>query len=216
MLSERRHAYILNIVFIGDFNPSIIQPYWLRSKELIKEEEAESASVNVIHNELVQFVISDWAIFQITRNRFELTTTQQAYFEPLKDLATSIFRILKETPLKSVGINHIRHYTVSEKEYRVLGDKLSPVANWQSVMKLPRLSSVEIVEQGESADKIIVRVQPSDTLKAPFSFMIYINQHIDSTGNATTLLKMFEDQWQHSFGISDNIEKNIATLLTSI
>jgi hypothetical protein len=60
MPSQNRKIYLLSIVFIGDFNPSIIQPFLLRAKNLIikeEEEEAENAVINVIHHELVRFVI---------------------------------------------------------------------------------------------------------------------------------------------------------------
>jgi len=218
MLSENRHAYIFSIVFVGDFNPVIIQPYWLRSKGLIKEEEAENAKVEVIHNELVRFSI-DWASLQITRDRFELRTSQQPYFEPLKDLGTSVFEILRETPLRAVGINHLRHYTLTEKEYKELGNTLAPFKNWEGVLKSPALLSLEMIQQEEEGRAVRVRIQPSDTLRAPYSFMININEHIrlhqgfEEKGSTIQIINALKAKWRSSFINADGIENRIDKLI---
>jgi hypothetical protein len=218
MLSENRHAYIASIVFVGDFNPVIVQPFWLFSKGLIKEEEAENAKVDVIHPELVRYSL-DWVSLQITRDRFELRTTQQAYFEPLKDLAASAFEVLRETPLRAVGINHLRHYTVSEKQYADLGNTLAPFSNWKDVLDKPTLLSVEMLQQNNDGTSLRIRVQPSDTLKAPYSFMININEHIrlrqaaDQSSSAIQIVNSLKTKWRPSIVTADKIENALDKLI---
>ena len=53
-----------SIVFVGDFNPVILQPFWLANKGLIRESEATNAKVEVIHNEVVKFELATkkWTI----------------------------------------------------------------------------------------------------------------------------------------------------------
>ncbi len=63
MFSDNLEAYTLSIVFVGDFNPAIIQPYWLANKKLIREQEAENAKVGILHNEITKFNI-DWATIE--------------------------------------------------------------------------------------------------------------------------------------------------------
>jgi hypothetical protein len=190
----------------------------LFSKGLIKEEEAENANVEVIHSELVRYSL-DWVSLQITRDRFELRTTQQAYFEPLKDLAASIFEVLRETPLRAVGINHLRHYTVSERQYKELGNTLAPFANWRDVLDKPALLSVEMLQQNDDGSSLRIRIQPSDTLKAPFSFMININEHVlsgqaaNQRGSAILIVNALKTKWRPSIVRADEIETTVDKLI---
>jgi len=220
MLAENRHAYIISVIFVGEFNPVIVQPFWLASKGLIKEEEAESANVEVIHNELVRYSL-EWASIQITRNRFEIRSTQQAYFEPLKDLAASVFEVLRETPLRAVGINHIRHYTISEKQYRDLGDTLAPFKNWKGALEDPQLLKVEMLQKNSDGTSYRIRIQPSDYLKAPFSFMINLNDHtpaVPTAGRispAMQIVAAFKTRWRSSSLYADQVEDTIEKLIKS-
>jgi hypothetical protein len=212
MLSNNRQISTLVIVLIGDFNPVIIQPFWLLAKRLIKEEEANNATVEVIHNELVKFQI-DWFMVQITRDRFEIRTNQEPYFEPLRDLAISIFEILRETPIRALGLNHIRHYILEQKEYRELGNTLAPFDNW-AIFKRPELLTLEMLEKDDKGNYVRVRVQPSDTIKQSFSLMVNVNDHIsvseDGIRKASgSVGQVLSGRWKDSFLIADTIESNI-------
>src|SRR5690606_31806467 len=136
-----------SIVLIGDFNPAIVQPFWLANRKLIREKEAQNAKMGVVHNEISKFNI-DWAHFEITRMRFEIKTTKEPYFEPLRDLIVEIFKILKETSIKNVSINHLRYYDLRDKERHFnFGNKLVPLNNWTEYLRDPRLQTLNIVEK---------------------------------------------------------------------
>jgi hypothetical protein len=105
----------LSIVFLGEFNPVILQPFWLLNKGLIREEEAKNAKVGVIHNEIVKYEL-DWVGIEISKQRCEFKTTKSPYFYPMRDLAISVFKILRETPLKALGINHIFDFQLPSAE----------------------------------------------------------------------------------------------------
>jgi len=216
MLAENRQINILTIVVIGDFNPVIIQPFWLVSKKLIKEEEATNAQVQLIHNELVQFHIGDWLYVQVTRERFELQTAQEPYFDAVRDLVLSIFSYLKETPVRAFGINHTRHYTVDEKQYHDLGDKIVPLSNWNNLFKNPKVLNVEILQKGEPNrpnGEVRLRIQPSDRMKnTPFAFMTDINDHTIVT-DARLLVILLKENWQSSFRLADNTEETVEKLI---
>lgn len=216
MLQENRQITSLNIVLIGQFNPVIIQPFWLSSKQLIKEEEATTATVEIIHSELVKFRIGDWLGMQITRDRFELHTTLEPYFEPLRDLTLGIFDILKETPLTAIGLNHILHYSLNdEKLYHLLGDKLAPLNNWDGLLNKPEILSLEVVQRGKENmpdGSVRIRIQPSDTLKQAYSFMININDHY-SLKDIKSLNKLLNDNWSLSFKLASNAEGTIEKIL---
>ena len=147
MFKEYLETYKLVIVVVGNFNPSIIQPFWLANKKLIRENEAQNAEVNVVHNEITQFNIG-WAHFEITPQKFQISTSQEPYFEPIRDLVIEIFKILKETPIKHFGINHMRYFDLRDKErYYNFGNKLVPLNNWNEFLNNPRLLSLTITER---------------------------------------------------------------------
>ena len=135
----------LSIVLVGDFNPIIIQPSWLVYKGLIQETEGETVKLEVIHPEISKFSF-DWANIEITKQRFQIKTTNASHFEVIKDLAISIFKILKNTPLKKIGINHSFHYQLTPEQYYQLGKKLAPFNNWSNVLKNPKLMHIEMQE----------------------------------------------------------------------
>src|SRR5690606_31550685 len=131
--------YNLSIVLVGNFNPSIITPHWLSSKKLIRESDADNAKVKVIHPEISHFSLS-FVEIQVTRDKVELTCDNQADFDILRDLAVSMFRSLKETPVKGIGINHLMHYTFkNEKDYNYFGDWLAPKQMWNDILDSPGL-----------------------------------------------------------------------------
>ena len=105
MLDDNIERNELSIVMLGSFNPVIITPFWLSGKSLIRESDATSAEVNIIHNEVVEFDLG-WASFEITQNRFSVKCTKEPFFEIVIDLVVGIFTILKETPINSFGFNH--------------------------------------------------------------------------------------------------------------
>ncbi len=209
MLSEDRQQNVLNIVVLGDFNPAILQPSWLALKKLIKEEEAIGTKVELIHNDLVKFKVGDWLNIQITRDRFDASTTQEPYFEILRDLVISVFSILKETPVRAVGVNHVRHYTISKDKYYQLGNRIAPLDNWK-LFKNPQVLNLEILEKinDEEGERITIKIQPSDTLKTANSFMSTVNHHRHVT-NTSGLVTLLNKSWKDTFKLADSVEENV-------
>jgi hypothetical protein len=218
VLRQKRQINGLSIVLTGNLNPVIIQPAWLAYKGLILEEESRKAKVGLIHNELVKYEL-DWFQLQITKNRFEIRTFQEPYFQPLRDLTVGIFRSLSETPLTSLGINHMRHFTVEENEYFNLGNKIAPLRQWQGLLGEPRLLSCEFLQtvRVQGLGVVRVRIEPSDMLKAGQSFMLNINNHFDGGAqvNQRSLLENLGGDWSESFAFADRAESTIEQILNS-
>ena len=197
----------LSIVLVGNFNPSIIQPHWLASKGLIREEEANEAKIDLIHNEYACFNL-DWARIEIWLDKFAISTTREPYFEIIRDLCIGIFSALKETPVKAIGINttsHLRQLT--KKQYSDLGDKLVPFANWD-FLNSPRVLTVEMLDntiEGRDGFRRII-IQPSDKLND--TIMFNINDHYnfeDKTAINNQLITLFNNHWHTSLEESDKI-----------
>lgn len=204
MLEKLLEIETVSIVFLGDFNPIILQPFWLQGKGLIRESEAENAKVEVIHNEIARFALDDWAKIEITKERCEFKSSKEPYFEPLKDLASSIFKILRETPIRALGINHIYDLRMPDEDSFIrLGYFLTPLNVWEGNLDNPRLLNLEIFEaqrkDGEKGNRR-VRINSSDQ-KIQYGVVVNVNDHFDlnidgKKSNAVTLL---EDKWKESF-----------------
>jgi len=208
-----------SIVFVGDFNPVIIQPFWLANKKLIREEEAINAKIDVIHNELVKYSL-DWADIEINKFRCEFRTSKSPYFEPLKDLAVNVFRILKETPIRQLGINHIYDFSlVNQKKMYDFGNRLCPLNMWNESLEKPRVLHVEVQEPKRRDGKngvVRVRVTPSDK-KIDFGVTININDHYDlgtdERGTNLEIVKILEENWSTSNKRVSEIIENLFTKL---
>ena len=219
VLKENCQVNQLSLVFIGDFNPVIVQPFWLASKGLIRETEGEQATIDLIHGDLARFNIG-WADFQVTRERFEIKTAQEPYFDAVKDLATGIFKVLTGTPIRSFGINHLRHYTLdSFEQYYGLGNTLAPLKNWSGLFEDPRLLSIEIVTDKKKEGAKRIRVQPSDfeKLKGKNSFMMNLNDHYQIVGNAhlegSKPIEILNNYWTKSIDFANEAEMQLQKLL---
>lgn len=220
MLKRYLQIETLSSVFLGNFNPTIVQPYWLASKGLIRELEAEEATVEVIHPQIVRYSLG-WVSIEVTQNRFELKTSKSPYFEVLRDLAISIFKILNETPLKGLGINHIYHYAVpDDKTYYDIGNKLVPLSNWD-FLNDPRLLQLEILEDQRNDDfkgKYRVKIYPSDQkLSTKYGITLGINDHFDSkseNSGANFFVTLLSEQWQESFKRANEVKSKLEKLIT--
>lgn len=204
MIDRYLQIETLTVVFIGDFNPIIFQPAWLALKGLIREDEATNAKVEVIHSEIVKFELNDWLDVEITKNRCLFKTSKVPYFEPLKDLVVGVFKILRETPIYSFGINHTYDLSLHDAEkYYAFGSQLTPLNIWTGVIKDPRLQVLEIVENeridGEKGSRRI-RINPTDQ-KIPFGVSVNINNHFTLKQDKVRIgaISQLEKYWKSSF-----------------
>lgn len=218
MLEKYLEKETLSIVFAGEFNPLIFQPYWLFSKNLIRESEAQGAKVEVMHPEVVKYAL-EWVDIEITRHKCILNSTLKPYFDSVKDLAENIFKILKETPITSFGINHVFDISLkNEKAFYDFGNTLTPLDIWSESVKEPRLFILEIYEKdrkdGQNGSRRF-RVSPSQDLQINFGVAFNINNHFNiSSKKAVDGISKLNENWENSFKdtiqiINDVLSKTI-------
>lgn len=187
----------LSCIFLGDFNPAIFHPSWLVQKGLIKETEGDNAEIKIVSNSAAAFSIES-AEFEITQSRFLIKTSNESYFESLKDLTYSIFKILKETPLDALGVNHIFHFELSDEKYLEIGRTLAPFENWDGVFDDPRLLRIEM-KNNSSADSVTssrIFITSSSVLKNK-GVRIGCNDHFKQPVNAEKeyLVELLMKDW---------------------
>jgi hypothetical protein len=194
----------LHLTFVGNFNPAIVQPFWLAQKGLIRESEAHEVKVEIIHNEFTRFSL-DWVRIEVRQDRFDVHCSQEPYFEPVRDLCVGIFKFLKETPIKALGINHIWHCDLrSADKYYAFGDSLSPLKNF-NFLNDARMMLLEIVELQRSdgmPGAYRVRIEPSDKVSSIYGVALNVNDHygLDSnvSGHNGEILQILKDKFESS------------------
>ena len=118
------------IVLLGNFNPLIFKPSWFAHNDVIGEEEAEKAEIEVIHSELVKFQLS-WLTIVVEKNRF-LAEVRQPPEIRLYDFVLKTFgELLIHTPIWAIGINkHIEFDAGSIDLRNKIGYTLAPIDSW--------------------------------------------------------------------------------------
>jgi len=205
MFNDRFEIYTLSIVFLGDFNPVIVQPFWLANKKLIGEREAEDIDIKLIHKDLVSFK-ADWFTLELNKARFEIRTSQQPYFEAIRDLTLGTFKFLKETPINGLGINHIFHIPFRDAEQnRQLGYSLVSLDKFSGFFRDPRVLNLQVVEQKRADGRtgnVSVALSPSTETTSKWGLAININDNFmlapDQTGRESELVELLNSEWQNS------------------
>lgn len=208
----------VNIIILGKFNPAIFHPSWFAGQDLIRPEEADAADIQIVHPEASVFQF-EWCQLHVVRERFQIGTSQEPYFEPLRDLASGVFSLLNHTPVRAIGIN--RHYDfrlASEKTWHAVGHQLAPKDIWHDVLQQPGIKS--LIMQGQRPDKRIgsinVKLEPSSRL--PFGIFIEVNDHYElesdskSLSSIDELVEILSANWNESMQRSDTIAYQLAGL----
>jgi hypothetical protein len=207
-----------SIVLRGNFNPSMFHPSWLAATNLITTKEAEAASVEVIHPGVAIFR-TEWLQFQAQGDRLQVETANEAYYEPLRDLAVGILQVLVSTPLTALGINRDFHYRLeSEDQWHKVGHILAPKSHWEGLLQKPGMLSLTM--QGQRVDAYTghaqVKVQPS--AKVQYGVNINTNDHYQLSKGESTIqdtklaLSILATEWTSSMRRSINIAEQISLL----
>jgi hypothetical protein len=200
-MAADRENDLLSIVVIGAFNPTIFHPSWFATHELIRQGEAEAATVEIVHREASVFT-TEWLRLQVTRDRLHLQTERQSDFDALRDLAVGTLTLLSHTPTRVVGVNHdttLRFGT--REEFDDLGWLLSPKDLWDPVLERPGLAHLQ--EQGLRPDEYqgYLRIKVEPVLDGTNRAVVGINDHVvlsedDSTASTEQIRRLLMDEWK--------------------
>jgi hypothetical protein len=191
-----------NIVVVGDLNPAILQPAWLAANELIREEEADKANVDIISRDLTSFS-TDWLELLCTATRFQVGSSTAPSYDLLRDLTLGVFRLLSHTPLRALGINHSFHFGLqSEERWHAFGHKLAPKELWAGIVENPGTRSLTIqgTRPDEYAGNVFVQVEPS--VRIENAIYIAVNDHFQLDAmektNAEGMTDVLASAWSPS------------------
>ena len=205
---------IHSIVLIGNFNPTVFQPVWLKDTGLLSEPDSEATQIKVIHPEVAELE-ADWFHLIVTRDRFSIRTKLESHHESLRDLVLGTFKILESTPLRQLGINFLGDFGPYESErWHGIGDLLAPKEKWREILNSPGLFNLQIksLKENDEDGFIITTLQPSKT--NPNSIHIDLNDHyqlkdLEKPISATEIISMLNEKWGTSVENSLKIINNI-------
>lgn len=193
----------VTVVLLGDFNPKIFQPAWFSAEGLIRDKEAEKAEIEIIHSDVVSFTL-DWLRFQVTPERLLAATTQEPYYEPLRDLILGTFSLLRHTPIDKMGINREMHFRLSSEEsWHTFGHRLAPKTIWNGILHEPGMRSLTMEGKRQDDYKGCIRAQVEPSVRVHPGVYIKVNDHYEvedqhpGTG-CEAILEMFENSWNES------------------
>lgn len=185
---------LVSVVLVGDFNPAIFNPDWLKSIEIATPDDVKAAEIGVIHKEFTQFTVGGLE-FEVSAEQFSIKASAEPFIK-VADVIMGIFgEALKHTPIKAMGINYHAHFRVPGPDIQTkLGRALAPLAPWGSWGE--SLESDDFEDRGGMASltmqqnkftdrnsgRILVNVQPSQLLKpAGSGVFIAVNDHYTQT-----------------------------------
>ncbi|KKC32646.1 hypothetical protein [Devosia psychrophila] len=204
------------VVLLGNFNPLIFHPEWLRSKGIIGAQEADAAIQSGI-----EVMTPDISIINLSSMRVVIETQRMivsAQEDPLiraKDFVVGSFTILEHTPVSALGINYeVTYLAANRAQWDELGDRLAPKGPWESLLSLSQSKNKSERTGGLRAITMELSVRPDGmpgyirvTAEAlqddTYSTKIGVNDHyyLASKGNvppALTAVKTIDENWEKS------------------
>ena len=152
----------INCVLVGSMKPQLLLPTWLAENKLISKEMAESAKIDVSHEKIALFHLGR-TDFQVEEKRFVVSTSDQTWFESMRDLLVGILKINNE-PITQMGLNFIAHCQISTiDKWHELGHKLAPKESWKNILNNTGMKSIYM--EGDNpytnSGKTHIKVEPS-------------------------------------------------------
>src|SRR5690348_2318983 len=130
----------ISVVVLGSFAPQMFHPEWFLRHGLVREKA--TWDVKVVHPELTSFEI-DKIRFDVNSGRFQSTTNNPEFYEPIRDIVISCFSILNEIPLTAFGLNRSYHFKAPSPEaWHNVGNKLAPKDMWNRHLFAPGMRSL--------------------------------------------------------------------------
>jgi hypothetical protein len=197
------------IVFVGKFNPDIFHPAWFLNQGLIFKADYEKAEVKLVHPDLSQVTLPGMTLV-ITRDRFQLVSTQPPYYPFMRDLAVHTFTHLSHSIVTALGINSHAVFTLETKEqWHSFGHFLAPKAGvWDDILDEPGMAQITIRGNRELGARNVT-VQPLEEKR----ILIKVNDHFDvleaQTESALKAVEILNAEWENSERAAVSIFENL-------
>jgi len=210
-----------SIVLVGNFNPKIFHPEWFIRKEIIEDWDYSNDKI-INLPDLTQLELPSSRKITVLLNQFTLRSSLASDHLALKDMVTSTFSILGETPTAQMGMNYTSVIKLSNKSNwmkfsrdlaphkyweqavnyfdQIEQEKQDQLGLWDMTMNLPRPDDIP----GHIRAKITV------TSASDHSLTFSINNHIEiDESAANTMVRILDEEWEKSLDLSKTLISNI-------
>ncbi|MGW3935926.1 hypothetical protein [Streptomyces phaeochromogenes] len=178
------------VVVLGEFDPLLVTPRWLRQVNLIGAEDYESFEPELISSK--GSVVNFGSIqLKVLPGTLEVNTESASDVEAARDLAAGILLSGGTPSISAMGINRTVHFSAPFEAWHAIGDALAPKEVWNGVLHLPGMRSVGLMgarDDGYSGS-VNVTVQPSAAVRP--GVFVSINDHYTLT-HAESFTQRFE------------------------
>ncbi len=224
----------VSIAVVGNLNPPIFTPAWLRLNDIIDDTELEAAKTVVVHPEITDFTIGTLQV-QVIPQKISISTSELPFVH-VADMMSAIFGgLLTHTPVHMLGINFQIHFNLNSGDQRTrLGRRLAPIdpwGNWGRKLDaedrafIGGLRSLTMEEEtpnkGSHGGYRRVQIEPSlfsEQLKTSGVFMA-VNDHYELNRSTTTtqdLLTTIEKNFDKSLSISIRIVSDMMNFASTL
>jgi hypothetical protein len=169
-----------SIVFIGFFDPLLLQPAYLAENALLTDSDLAKLRYQFLAAEIAILNLP-WMQLVVEPGKFLASTTiESPIIEPVRDFVIGFYETLKVRNVTAVGFNHDTHFGVRSVEvWHKVGHALAPKEPvWQKALIDPGTLSLSI--QGKRDDEfqgnINVKVEPS--VRITPGIYLSVNDHM--------------------------------------
>lgn len=168
------------VVVLGEFDPLLITPRWLRQADLIAAEDYESYVTDVISPNVTVVKFGSIQLKVLTTS-LEVTTEAAVDLEVARDLAAGILLSKGAPRVSAMGINRMVHFPTDLDGYHAVGDALTPKDVWGGVLFLPGMLNLGIVGARDDGygGTVNVQIQPSTVIRP--GVFVSVNDHYTLT-----------------------------------
>ncbi|MBN1379822.1 MAG: hypothetical protein JXA04_11375 [Gammaproteobacteria bacterium] len=216
-----------NIVLVGNFNPSIFHPEWFIKRGIVPDwnysghrSGTNEAAVAVLPD-LAQIDFQDQKFLQVMLNKFTLRCSHASEFLSLKDIVSTAFSILKETPISQMGMNYQAVIRIADNDlWLKFGEVMAPKEPW--LVAAPYINELDdgnkkrlglwnLTMQMPRPDDLSGYIRP--TVKVENSnartLSISVNNHVEIADKSTaTVIDYLERYWEQSLNLANEIVRN--------
>ncbi|WP_027360140.1 hypothetical protein [Desulforegula conservatrix] len=175
----------ISLVFIGKFNPSIISPHWLAYNNFISKTEAEKAKINIIHKDVSSFEL-DICRFEVTDDKFQISSEIDYSYKHVCDLAQNILNELIHTPITAFGFNLGRHIRFDNEKLRdSFAYTIFNKERFKNIFSEPALFKINLADKQNNDNLIDGRLSLSIEASSLYRFdgvFVLVNNHYQRPG----------------------------------
>lgn len=213
-----------SIVLVGNFNPAIFHPEWFIRKGIVEDWDYKKEEM-VVLPDMSQFTLPGGRTVTVLLNQFTIRSSLASEYVPLKDFVTSTFSLLRETPIRQMGMNYTAQIRIPDTaKWLKFGSELAPKVHWEKAAEYikdldpkeqERLGLWELTMELPRPDIILGYIRPKISAISSHdrTLAFSVNNHVEIEKNsAITMVEILAEHWDESFALATNL---VETMMNS-